>query len=437
MKWSFTLLALLLVAMAAVSVFFPSAPQWIVWMLLGMMALAMIWLYRTVISPMNALATGVELVRGQDFTSRLVKVGYPGADRLVDLFNRMLERIKEERLSKEETNMFLEQLIEASPTGIVILDFEGRVVRGNPVARELLGEETEIRGKLPSENEGELWRAVSSVPLGGSATVRLSDNRIFRVAHLWFMDRGFRRPFLVIETLTDEMHRAEKDAYGKVIRMLAHEVNNSMAGVKSLLETLSEIMTDDDGMKELVESCRDRCQAMSAFITSYADVVRIPSPTMRPVELNSFLQRQLPFLEGLAASAGNIAIELDLSDSPVEISGDEVLLGQVMVNVVKNALESVSVFRRNTYDRSAGDYRGKVVISTYAVHPRTLVVTDNGVGVSGEVAGKLFTPFFSTKPDGQGIGLMCVGEILRRHGARYSLVTSPADRLTRFTVRFP
>lgn len=437
MKWIFALLALLLVAVSAVTVFFPGAPGWIVWALLCGMALTLLSLYRTVIRPMAALATGVELVRGQDFNSRLVKVGQPAADRLVDLFNRMLEHIKEERLSKEETNMFLDQLIEASPSGIVVMDFDGRVVRCNPVARELLGDiSADMSGESSSDSEGELWKAVSTVPLGQSATVRMNDNRIFRVAHLWFMDRGFRRPFMVIETLTDEMHRAEKDAYGKVIRMLAHEVNNSMAGVKSLLETLSEIMTDDDGMKELVDSCRERCQAMSSFITSYADVVKIPSPEMRTIDLNAFLSRQLPFLEGLAATEGGVKIELDLADSPVKISGDEVLLGQVVVNLVKNALESVASLP-DSIGSDASSPRGRVVISTSASKSPAMIVTDNGAGVSSEVSGKLFTPFFSTKPDGQGIGLMCVGEILRRHGARYSLSTSSADRLTRFTVRFP
>ncbi len=426
MRTLFALLAVCLVALAVRQFLFPASPVWIAGVLLALMALLLVILYFSVVRPMSVLATGVDLVRGQDFNSRLVKVGQPDADRLVDLFNRMMERIKEERLLKEEKNLFLEQLIEASPSGIVILDFDGKVMKGNPVACSLLGIDSRVKGKRLSELDGELWGAIASVKEGSSATVRMSDSHIYRISRMWFVDRGFRRPFIVTESLTEEMHRAEKEAYGKVIQMIAHEVNNSIAGVKSILETLADTLSDDGNMVEVIGCCRDRCMSMSRFITSYADVVKLPAPVLQPLELNAFLLGQHRFLEGLVPSGSGVKIRMELCGEPLEIMADEVLLGQVLVNVVKNAIES-TVVAGSTAD---------VVVSTIASSQPMLVIADRGAGISPEVSGKLFTPFFSTKSGGQGIGLMCVSEILSRHEARFSLSTSPTDHLTRFTVIF-
>lgn len=124
MKPLFAAAALSVITLGVQLFLFPSLPMWITGILLALVTVMLALLYRSVVSPMATLATGVDLVREQDFNSRLVKVGQADADRLVDLFNRMMDRIKEERLGKEEKNLFLEQLIEASPSGIVILDFD-------------------------------------------------------------------------------------------------------------------------------------------------------------------------------------------------------------------------------------------------------------------------------------------------------------------------
>ncbi len=113
MKFLFAAAALSVIALGVQLFLFPSLPMWGTGILLAIVIVMLALLYRSVVSPMATLATGVDLVREQDFNSRLVKVGQADADRLVDIFNRMMDRIKEERLGKEEKNLFLEQLIEA------------------------------------------------------------------------------------------------------------------------------------------------------------------------------------------------------------------------------------------------------------------------------------------------------------------------------------
>ena len=403
----FILASLLSCALAAESLLFPTTPHRVIAATAAMLVLCLIFLYVAVVRPMKTIANGMDLLRGQDFSSRLSKVGQPDADRLVVMFNTMMEQLKQERLRQHEQNAFLSLLIEASPMGIMIHDFDGNLTMMNPAAKRIV--------------QGELAEAIKSVQPGERETIRLGDNSIFRVSRLWFMEMGFRRPFVLIESLTDEVRRAEKDAYGKVIRMIAHEVNNTMAGVKSLLETLADIMADDADMHELIDSCRERCDSMSRFITSYADVVKMPEAHLAPCDLNSCLRRQIPFLEGLLHPG--ITLSFNPSAEPAIARIDTVLLEQAVVNIVKNAVESIA------------PGQGNISISVSS-NPPAIDIDDNGPGISPEIAGRLFTPFLSTKPEGQGIGLLCISEALRRHNATFSLATI-APTLTRFHIRFP
>lgn len=403
----FTLASLLSCALATECLLLSATPQWMIAATATALVLCLIFLYIAVVRPMKTIANGMDLLRGQDFSSRLSKVGQPDADRLVEMFNTMMEQLKQERLRQHEQNAFLSLLIEASPMGILIYDFDGNLTMMNPAAERIV--------------HGELAEAIKTVKPGERVTIRLGDNSIFRVSRLWFMEMGFRRPFVLIESLTDEVRRAEKDAYGKVIRMIAHEVNNTMAGVKSLLESLADIMAEESDMHELIASCHERCNSMSRFITSYADVVKMPEAHLVPCDINECLRRQIPFLEGLFRPG--ITLSFNPSAQPAMAHIDTVLLEQAVVNIVKNAIESIAPRQGN-------------VSITVSSNPPVIDIDDNGSGISPEIAGKLFTPFLSTKPDGQGIGLLCISEALRRHNATFSL-TTVAPALTRFHIRFP
>jgi len=143
-------------------------------------------------------------------------------------------------------------------------------------------------------------------------------------------------------------------------------------------------------------------------------------------DLNAFLLRQRPFLEAMAGHG--ITIGYRLHTEAVTAPIDAPLLEQAIVNIVKNAIESIM-------EKHGGNGDGAISIITLP-HPPTIEILDNGTGIAPEISGRLFTPFLSTKSNGQGLGLMMTGEILKKHGCRYSL--SPAGgNLTRFRIIFP
>ena len=380
--------------------------------------------YRKIVKPLNSIGSGMELLREQDFSSRLSPVGQYEADRIVNVFNRMMEQLKNERLRLREQNNFLDLLIKASPMGVILTTLDEDLSELNPMAQKMLGvRQEDVLGKKMNEIDSPLAAELANVPKGETATVRLNDSNIYRCTHSSFIDRGFQHPFFLIESLTDEVMKAEKRAYEKVIRMIAHEVNNTTAGITSTLDTVEQALSAEEGMDDICDVmrvCIERCFSMSRFITRFADVVKIPEPTLTPVDLNDLAFTCKRFMEGMCADR-NIKLRLEIDETLKEVKMDASLFEQVLVNIIKNAAESI-------------EKDGEIIVRTLS--PATIEVVDNGKGISKEVEAKLFSPFFSTKPNGQGIGLIFIREVLMRHGCTFSLRTY-ADGLTRFRILFP
>ena len=380
--------------------------------------------YRKIVKPLNSIGSGMELLREQDFSSRLSPVGQYEADRIVNVFNRMMEQLKNERLRLREQNNFLDLLIKASPMGVILTTLDEDLSELNPMAQKMLGvRQEDVLGKKMNEIDSPLAAELANVPKGETATVRLNDSNIYRCTHSSFIDRGFQHPFFLIESLTDEVMKAEKKAYEKVIRMIAHEVNNTTAGITSTLDTVEQALSTEEGMDDICDVmrvCTERCFSMSRFITRFADVVKIPEPTLTPVDLNDLAFTCKRFMEGMCTDR-NIKLRLEIDETLKEVKMDASLFEQVLVNIIKNAAESI-------------EKDGEIIVRTLS--PAIVEVVDNGKGISKEEEAKLFSPFFSTKPNGQGIGLIFIREVLMRHGCTFSLRTY-ADGLTRFRILFP
>ncbi len=389
--------------------------------------IVLFYFYWKVIKPLHSIASGMDLLREQDFSSRLAPVGQAEADRIVEMFNRMMNQLKNERLRLREQNHFLDLLINVSPMGVIILTFDGQISMLNTAALRFLGYTSaeELMGKQLEELDTPLAEEVARLPKDTTDTIRLSDAKIYRCSRLSFVDHGFAHPFVLIESLTTEVVKAEKKAYEKVIRMIAHEVNNTTAGITSTLETVEdalETLEEETGdLREVMKVCVERCLGMSRFITNFANVVKIPEPSLEQVRLNDRVTACRMFMETICRER-QITLHNELCAENPKVWMDTVLFEQVLVNIIKNAAESIG-------------QGGDIFIRT-SVSPVMLEIADTGKGISKEVETKLFSPFFSTKPHGQGIGLIFIREVLTRHGCAFSLRTYP-DGLTRFRISFP
>lgn len=378
----------------------------------GLLALILfIILYRRLIKPYQILSDGMELLREQDFSSRLRPVPSAEANKLVEMFNKMMDQLKNERLQVREKNHFLDLLIQASPQGVIILDFDERISDVNRSGLRLLNitDVNTMLGKKLSDLNMDLAQSLANLKPEEDIVVRSSGVSLYRCVRSSFIDRGFAHPFILIEELTHELLRVEKKSYETVIRMMAHEVNNSVGAVCSTLNVISDVLKEDENNELIdvlpaVDASFDRCRHLSSFISNFAEVVKIPEPVITRTDINE-LVRTVDRLANIECQRRNINLILDLTLDPCFVQIDSIQFEQVLVNIVKNAYEAI-------------DKDGEIRISTKKT-PLSISIANNGPAIPAEVKPKLFTPFFTTKNTGQGIGLMFIREVLINHNCKF------------------
>ena len=359
-------------------------------------------LYNQLISPLNYLRQGISAIKDKDFNVKFLATGKKEVDELVDVYNRMIDELRTERTKQQEQHFFLEKLVQTSPTGIIILDYDKQIKQINPKATEIL-----------SSNPEHLMNQLLDMKTGSSKTLRIDGLQTYKIQKSRFMDRGFERVFIMMEEVTAEIFQAEKNVYSKVIRMMAHEVNNTIGPVNSIINTaLSNqnfwLPDKDVALKSAMKVAVDRNQNLNVFMRNFADLVKLPEANRKQMDL-VFLVVSVSELMQFPAKEKNINFELNLPDESYFILADAGQIEQALINIVKNAIEAI-------------DINGIIHLELDIVKHK-LTITDSGKGISEENAEQLFSPFYSTKKDGQGIGLTLVREILLNHGFEFSLKT--------------
>lgn len=370
-------------------------------------------LYKQMLKPLQTMVDGAEAIKDREFNMKFLRTGTPEMDRLVDVYNQMMDHLKMERTRQEQQHFFLEKLIHTSPTGILILDFDDNIQQVNPKACELLGiTEKELLKQPVEEIDKPLMREITGLRSGQSKTISPDGIHTYKLQRSHFIDRGFARSFVMIEELTAEILAAEKKAYGKVIRMMAHEVNNTIGPVNSILDSTlktRDLWTDgNETLKNALNVAFERNQNLNFFMRNFADVVRLPPPNKTHVDLEQLVKRAATLFEFQAADL-RIQFLFQMPGEPFMVHADQQQLEQALINIIKNAMEAIGS-------------NGRITIALDAAAHK-LTITDTGPGISDEHSEQVFTPFFSTKPNGQGVGLTLTKEILLNHGFAFSLRT--------------
>ncbi len=369
-------------------------------------------LYNQLISPLTYLKQGIAAIKDRDFNVKFILTGKKEVDELVDVYNRMIDELRTERTKQEEQHFFLEKLIQTSPTGIIILDYDGQVKQINPKAVDII-----------KANPDLLENQIQGMKTGTSKMLRTDGLHTYKIQKSRFIDRGFERIFIMMEEVTAEIFAAEKSVYSKVIRMMAHEVNNTVGPVNSIINTaLAQdnlwLEEEEQLLKNAMKIAVERNQNLNVFMRNFADLVKLPEANRKKTDLAELL-KSVSELMYFAANEKEIRFELDLPASSYFISADVEQMEQALINIIKNSIEAIE--------------RNGIIKIELNSSKHELNISDNGKGISEENAEQLFSPFFSTKKDGQGIGLTLVREILLNHGFDFSLRTINSN--TVFTIQ--
>jgi nitrogen fixation/metabolism regulation signal transduction histidine kinase len=427
-------------------------------------------LVRRMFRALAFVAESAQFLNDSDYTTRFLEVGQAEIDRLIAVYNRMVDSLRAERQRVQEQHYFLGKVLDVSPSGILVLDFDGRIDLVNPAAERLLQRPADrLRGTTLAGSGVPILEPLVSLGSGQGRVTATQGGRRVRAQRGTFLDRGFPRSFFLLEELTEELRQSERAAYEKLIRMMSHEVNNSVGASSSLLHSSlaygSQLSAADRAdFERALQIAIDRMGQLNLFMRSFADVVRLPQPARQAVNVVDVLRR----IEGLVHTVREkrgIAWAWDIEEDDAVAAMDAVQMEQALLNIVKNAMEAI--------DETAGDprawraasaahdartwgaasaahdaesvdgdaqstaarrTRGTVTVRLRRANGRLrLTIEDTGSGIRPDARDQLFTPFFTTKPHGQGIGLTMVQEILSNHGFEFSL-DSAADGPTRFTI---
>ena len=440
--------------------------------LLILLSLIISWsLFNDLIQPLQRLMTGVNAIKDKDFTVKFLKTNEIETDSLINVYNAMIDQLRTEKTQQEAQHYFLEKLVTTSPTGILILDFDNKIADLNPKCLDIIGlDKKNLIGASIYSFDNYLLKTIGELETGDSKTINLNSAKTFKCAKAHFIDRGFPRYFIMIEELTAEILAAEKKAYGKVIRMMAHEINNSIGAVNSILDTTIQLNEASENINEALQIAFDRNEHLSQFMRNFADVIRLPLPNITTFNINELVLKTAQLMAFKAAEKGIIfklalsnsngeIIKLQLNNSelsiikselnqlplndlqlsinknelndlqlnqldsntlkseirnlelkyPLSIKADFSLMEQVLINIIKNAMEAIGE-------------NGIITFRTTA-KPLQLFIEDTGRGISKTIENQLFTPFFTTKPYGQGVGLTLIREILTAHNFDFALYT--------------
>jgi nitrogen fixation/metabolism regulation signal transduction histidine kinase len=395
------------------------------------------WQLRRALAPLGYTQRFHDLLADQQYASRLAVPGMRELDDLVATFNTMLATLHRERLAIGEQQGFLDRLLAATPNAVLVFDFDHALSLVNASAVTLLGMAQPL-GRRLANWEGDartrdLVGQLDALPLGESDVLTDLVGRRYRAQRSQFFDRGFARHFLMVEELTTELEESERATYERLVRVLAHEVNNTVAATGSVLDSLLAYRgqlhdADASDFTTAIVAVKRRNTGLGEFIDRFTKVVKMPAPELRPAHIGAVMDDIL-WLNREQCHSRAIDLSWGRRDAVGTLQLDVQLMEQALLNIVKNAIEAI-----DAGNAARGTTGGAIRIELQATaNGAQLSVVDSGGGLDATPMRQLFTPFFSTKKGGQGIGLMFVREVLSRHGCSWSLAAGDPGE-TRFDI---
>ena len=340
------------------------------------------------------------------------------------LVNQSLNRIKEvmdnAKMQIREREKYFQLIMECANVGIVVVMENGTVAQTNTKALRIVGmERLNHIDQLRILSE-ELCEAMHRIEPGAQLTARFTteigdQNLVLSCSAMEFGGKQLR--VISIGNIHEELDRKEVESWEKLTRILTHEIMNSLAPVTSISHTLLSSSGDADTMRQGLETIHATSDRLLRFVDSFRAVTRIPAPQKAPFYLSELVAESLSLIphEG-------IEVEVSIEPEDTMLYADRALMSQVMVNLLKNATEALlaQTCARKITIRSTIDAEERIQIE----------ITNNGSAIPAEVAENIFTPFFTTKTDGSGIGLAVSRQIIRLHGGSLRLKHNDEGRVT-------
>ena len=377
-----------------------------------------IWLYRHYRRNIKKVTFLFDAIDNGDFS-----FSFPTEKRFKEdkILHQSLNRIKfflqhtrEEQMDREK---YYEQILNAVDTGILVVDSHDNILQHNQAALRLLDTDVlthmnQVKGKLKDEH------------LAKHETQAMLKDKHVRI--------------IALSDVSHELSNQEVDSWIKLIRVLTHEIMNTITPVTSLSETLLTRVTEDKDLKQGLETIHKTGTELLAFVNNYRRFTHVPQPQPALFYVEPFLERM--------ALLCNHEVEIEVSPKDLLVYADESLLSHVVTNLLKNAVEAFREKEREDKQecrsadlQSAASKKAFIRLKAYANAQESIIidVSNNAGLIPDDVASHIFIPFFTTKPEGSGIGLSLSRQIMRVSGGSLSLLQDKAQGITTFRIIIP
>jgi len=387
----------------------------------------------------------LESIRSGDYNLKIQERAKGLAyDNLADSAQTIIKAISSAKIEKETQYQYLQTILQHIHTAVLTLDESGEPELINPLALNILGIYNTMRPEWSTveKNSPVFAEAVKSLGESGRQMIRLSSTPWGKQLLILLNTvklGGKRIKIITFQDIEPEIEQKEMESWQTISRIMAHEIMNSLTPLSSLTETGIMMLEKEGQVRKLEElsqhtidnlytalhTISDRNEALAKFISNYRQFSRIPEPEKKEIRVSEMLD-EITGLHRARCEEKGIACSIRTGPENLVVLADDVQLKQVLINLVKNAMEAVTDIKKPRLE----------ITVKRILHQVSVEVSDNGKGIRADILEKIFVPFYSTKADGSGIGLSLSKQIIRKHGGQISVKSEPGKGST-FIVSLP
>ncbi len=384
----------------------------------------------------------LESVKYSDFITGFAadnKLGRSFRD-LNTAFSEVLEAFRKARSEKEENWQYLNTVVQQVRTGIISFDADGKIQLINTNAKRFLNNNTLLNINELAKQNKELHQAIMEAEPGKSVLYKSGVDLQLTIQATELRVRGVALKLVTMQNIQSELQQQELEAWQNLTRVLRHEIMNSITPISSLTSTLREILDQDlvkgrenyyemnqesaDDLREGLGTIENRSKGLIKFVDAYREYTSLPAPKFKAVLLKDMIEKVAQLMKNEIKKT-TIEFTYRCDSEYLTIEADEEMIEQVLINLIKNAVEAIST-QENGKIELVGKYSDNAVL---------IEVRDNGPGIIKEALVRVFVPFFTTKKTGSGIGLSLSRQIMQLHHGNLTVESEP-NVSTVFTLRF-
>jgi len=370
------------------------------------------------------------------------ETGNASLNELYNSMNKVNKQIQQLKIENRQQEQYFGTLLEHLATGIITYNDKGFILHANSAAKKLLSMDVLTHLQQIERKDSKLFETINSIKPFERKLIAISAEGTeiqLSLKATSFRTHSDELVILSIQDIKNELDEKEIDSWMKLIRVLMHEIMNSITPITSLSESLSNIFSSEGkpispghvNAKTIATTLqglnviKEQGNGLMSFVESYRKLTRVPEPVKKLFKVSELMRRVQVLYNSLEMS-GSSDLSISLANPELEIFADQNLISQVLINLLKNALEA---------NENNADTKITIVVSDCLNNHPEICVIDNGSGITAENLDEIFVPFFTTRQNGSGIGLSISRQIMKVHGGNLKVKSVPGKE-TVFCLSF-